>query len=66
VKKTGIINTESAYKDIFLAETYDSLFTYGFSYEANIRASDVVNTQDSMNFLVTMPGKNIEIKTQLR
>ncbi len=66
IKKTGIINMESAYKDIFLAETYDSLYTYGLSYEANIRASNIVNTLDSMNFLVTMPGKNIDIKTQLR
>ncbi|NDK09576.1 UDP-N-acetylmuramoyl-L-alanyl-D-glutamate--2,6-diaminopimelate ligase [Candidatus Gracilibacteria bacterium] len=66
VKKTGIINMESAYKDVFLAETYDSLFTYGLSYDANIRASNIVNTQESMDFLVTMPGKNIQIKTQLR
>jgi hypothetical protein len=28
VKKTAIINIESAYKELFLAETYDVLTTY--------------------------------------
>lgn len=29
IKKCGVINTESQYKEVFLAETYDSLYTYG-------------------------------------
>lgn len=66
IKKTGIINLESKYSELFLAETYDSLYTYGMWHNANIKARDIVNTRDSMNFLVTMPGKNIQIKTQLR
>lgn len=66
IKKTGIINMESAYKERFLAETYDSLYTYGYSYDANIRVEDVKQTRESMNFNVIMPGRNLRIKTQLR
>ena len=57
---------ESAYKEKFLAETYDSLFTYGFSYDASIRVENVVQTRESMNFRVITPGKTLEIKTALR
>jgi UDP-N-acetylmuramoyl-L-alanyl-D-glutamate--2,6-diaminopimelate ligase len=66
IKKTGIINMESAYKERFLAETYDSLYTYGFSYDANLRAEDIHHTRESMNFKVVMPGKVLHIKSQLR
>lgn len=66
IKKTGVINMESAYKERFLAETYDSLYTYGFSYDANIRAEAAHHTRESMNFTVIMPGKTLHIKSQLR
>ncbi len=66
VKKTGIINMESEYKELFLAETYDSLFTYGSSYESNIRAEDIQNAKSSMNFRVKMPWDDIMVKTELR
>lgn len=66
VKKTGIINAESAYKDRFLAETYDSLYTYGLWYDANIKAMDVKNTRKSMSFIAKIPGQDIPITTKLR
>lgn len=66
VKKTGIINMDSDYKELFLAETYDSLYTYGFDYDANIRADDVKNTRNTMDFTIKMPGQDIDIKTILR
>ena len=66
VKKTGVINIDSDYKDVFLAETYDSLYTYGSSYESNIRAEDIQNTKSSMNFRVNMPWDDIIVKTKLR
>ncbi len=66
VKKTGIINIDSEYKDLFLQETYDALFTYGVGHGANIRATDIKNTRNSMNFIASMPGQDIAIKTQLR
>lgn len=66
VRKTGVINMDSAYKERFLAETYDSLYTYGNSYDANIKVSDLKNTRETMNFTVNMPWKDIPIKTHLR
>lgn len=66
VKKTWIINIESDYKERFLSETYDSLYTYGVSHSADIKAENIINTSETMNFTVNMPGKDIEIKTHLR
>lgn len=66
IKKTGIINLESDYKELFLDQTYDSLFTYGTSYEANVKAENIKNTRSSMNFSVNMPGKDLSISTKLR
>lgn len=66
VKKTWIINIESDYKDRFLDETYDSLYTYGSSYESNIRAEDIKNAKSHMSFRVKVPGEDIVVKTELR
>lgn len=66
IKKTGIINSESEYKERFLDQTYDSLFTYGMNYGANIRAEDIENTKKTMNFRVNVPGDDIMVKTKLR
>ncbi len=66
VKKTGVINMESEYKERFLNETYDSLYSYGFSHDANIKATSIKNTRDTMNFIVSIPWKDIPIKTYLR
>lgn len=66
VKKAGVINVESAYSELFLAETYDSVYKYWFWYDANIRAIDIKNTRESMNFTIQMPGKKLSISTKLR
>lgn len=57
---------ESEYKELFLAETYDSLYTYGFSPDANVRAENLKNTKKSMRFDVVIPGQKFQIITQLR
>ncbi len=66
VKKTWIINAESDYKERFLAETYDSLFTYGRWYDANVKAIDIKNTKNAMSFRVSMPWQDINVETKLR
>lgn len=66
VKKVGIINVDSDYKELFLAETYDNLLTYGLWYDANIKATDIKNLKKSMNFTASMAGKDIMIRTKLR
>jgi len=66
VKKAGIINLDSEYKERFLAETYDTLYTYGTAYESNVRAKDIKNLKDNMTFTAAMPGKDIVVETSLR
>lgn len=66
VKKTWVINIHSEYKERFLSQTYDSLYTYGTSREANVRAENIKNTKNYMSFMVNMPWKDIAIKTKLR
>ena len=66
IKKSGIINNDSAYKERFLAETYDSLFTYGIKSDANITAKNIANTKNAMTFTAQMPGTNVEVVTKLR
>lgn len=65
VKKTGIINTESDYKELFLDETYDSLFAYGNGDKSNLRASNIKQTLHGMEFDVSAAGINIQVKTPL-
>ncbi len=57
---------DSQYKHRFLNETYDSLYTYGLSYDANIRAENVKNLKQSMTFQAKMPGEDINVNTKLR
>jgi len=66
IKKVGIINAQSEYKDRFLAETYDSLYTYGTSYNANVKAVNIKNTKSAMTFTASMPWKDINVSTKLR
>lgn len=66
VKKSGVVNLESAYKELFLAETYDSLYTYGFSPDANVRAENLKNTKKAMIFDIVIPGQRFQVATQLR
>lgn len=66
VKKSGVINMESEYKELFLAETYDSLYTYGFSSDANVRAENLKNTKKAMSFDIVIPWQRFQVATQLR
>lgn len=66
VKKTAIINIDSDYKDLFLAETYDSLYTYGKDKSASIRFKNIVNSFEGMNFWVDIAGNSLDIQTSLR
>ncbi|MGE4443438.1 MAG: UDP-N-acetylmuramoyl-L-alanyl-D-glutamate--2,6-diaminopimelate ligase [Candidatus Altimarinota bacterium] len=66
VKKTAIINLESEYKELFLNETYDVLTTYGFDYNANLKAENIRNEMSSVFFDVKIPGTVLHIETKLR
>lgn len=66
VKKTAIINIESKYSDLFLAEIYDWLFTYWFSDNANIKAFDIKNNLEWVNFSINITWTIINVDTKLR
>ena len=66
VKKTGVINVDSDYKEMFLAETYDSLYTYGMAFEANLHPENIKNGKNCTEFTLDIPGGTIHVKTPLR
>lgn len=66
IKKTAVINIDSEYSDLFIAETYDSLFTYWNSSNANLKARNIKNNLDGMEFEVDAAGWDIKITTLLR
>lgn len=66
IKKTAIINIESEYKDLFLNETYDTLYTYGKDNKASIKVENIVSTIDATKFNVKFAGWKLNIETPLR
>ncbi|MDD4151769.1 MAG: UDP-N-acetylmuramoyl-L-alanyl-D-glutamate--2,6-diaminopimelate ligase [Candidatus Gracilibacteria bacterium] len=66
IKKTAIINYDSAYKDLFLNETYDSLYTYGSDLKVDLRAENIENKFDGTSFSIRIAGNEISINTRLR
>lgn len=65
IKKTWIINTQSQYKELFLDETYDSLFAYWNGDKSNLRASNIQQNINGMTFDVNAPWVNIAVNTPL-
>ncbi len=65
VKKTWIINLDSDYADLFTAETYDTLLTYGRDYKANLQPKRITSSIEWTEFDLDIPWKNIHIKTSL-
>ena len=65
VKKTWVVNLDSAYADLFTSETYDTLLTYWRDYKANLQPKNVKSSIDWTEFDLDIPGENIHIKTSL-
>ena len=66
VKKTAVINLESEYANLFLAETYDSLFSYWMSSDASLAAKNIKKDIDWMKFTISVAWPDLEINTSLR
>lgn len=66
VKKTAIINLESEYKDIFLKETYDVLYSYWVWPKSNLKIQNVKNNLNNTTFDIVMPSSTLKINTSLR
>ena len=65
VKKSAIINIDSEYAEVFLAETYDVMFTYWKDYKANLQPRNIKNHLENTEFDLEIPWKNIHLKTAL-
>ncbi|MFA5917779.1 MAG: UDP-N-acetylmuramoyl-L-alanyl-D-glutamate--2,6-diaminopimelate ligase [Candidatus Gracilibacteria bacterium] len=66
VKKIAIINNESDYKDLFLAETFDNLYTYGKDTSSTIKFDNVKSTFEGTSFDVKIAGSKFTVLTPLR
>ena len=66
IKKTAIINIDSDYSDLFLAETYDSVFTYWRSSNANLKVGKIKTDIHWMKFDVDAAWGDIKVNTPLR
>lgn len=65
VKKSAIINKNSDYADLFMAETFDSMYTYGEWTWVNLIARDVKIKDGLTHFHIDVPGPKINITTKL-
>ncbi len=65
IKKTAIININSEYSDLFMAETFDSIYTYGAWKNANLEAKNIKNSGLITKFEVTVPSDKIIVETKL-
>jgi len=65
IKKTAIINLESEYSDLFIWETYDSLYTYGQTMNCNLFISNYKESFDNNEFDIKIWWQNINIKTKM-
>lgn len=65
IKKVAVINLDSEYSEIFTSETYDTLFTYGTNYKANLQPKNIKTTIEWTEFSLKVPWDDINIKTKL-
>jgi len=65
VKKVAIINIDSKYSETFIAETFDTLFTYWKNYKANLRPENIESSIEWTSFKLKIPWDDINIKTSL-
>lgn len=66
VKKNAIINLDSNYHELFTAETYDSLYTYWKSSDANLKIESIEELDFWMKFKLKIPWSTLDIETKLR
>jgi len=66
VKKSAIINIESDYADLFMNETYDSMFTYWSRSWATLKLWKVNSDWHITKFEIDIAWPNIEIETKLK
>lgn len=65
IKKTAIINIDSNYSELFLAETYDTFYTYWMNSKANFIPYGIETSINWTKFSVKMAWNDISIDTHL-
>nr|MDD3720500.1 UDP-N-acetylmuramoyl-L-alanyl-D-glutamate--2,6-diaminopimelate ligase [Candidatus Gracilibacteria bacterium] len=66
IKKVAVINNESDYKDLFIAETYDNLYTYGKDSSSTLKVDNIKHNYENTTFDVKIAGSNFNVETKLR
>ena len=66
IKKAAIINFNSEYSDLFMAETFDVMYTYWSWIWVNLVAKNIVKTSKSTKFEIDVAWPNINIETKLK
>jgi len=65
IKKVAVVNIDSNYSELFTGETYDTLFTYGKNYKANLQPKNIKTSIEWTEFELKIPWENLFIKTKL-
>ena len=66
VKKTAIVNIDSEYNELFISETFDSLYTYWKTSNSNIKIDNIKESDDWLEFNLRIPWEDLFLKTKLR
>ena len=66
VKKVAIINKDSNYADLFLDESYNSLYTYWKNRWSDLIAKNIIDDWITTKFEVDIAWPNIQIETKLK
>jgi len=66
IKKTAVINIDSNYSELFIDETYDSLYTYWENPNSTIEIKNIKEEKDYTYFDLNILGENLNFKTKLR
>ena len=66
IKKTAVLNMNSAYLDDFLDQTYDSLYKYWDTWNANVRAENLRIEGQTTKFDIITAWSIIKIETSLK
>ncbi len=65
IRKTSIINIDSDYYKLFEEETYDSQYKYWKNYNANVKISDIKNTNSWLEFSLKAAWDTFKLKSKL-
>lgn len=66
IKKTAIINVNSDYSELFVEQTYDSMYLYWKWKWASLSPDNIEHKNWKTFFSVKMPGWNLKIETKLK